>query len=221
MNKKGRGQWVKTGLGVLGLALLAVGLDHYVGSRQDAVIEERDAKLERLREQAFYYISAEIRDVRESPDIETSHQYIATIRIDSVADEPIYVSHPYVKAFLQTGETSMTEVPVEEDSNHPTEQIYRVENQSLDISKVVTIDRALPYNRNLLKRFMHIKFFISLYVLPESGFKEGEVVERRSSTFVYVKPYYVTDEEILAVHDFQDNKVPVYIPITSFRKWND
>ena len=221
MKQKGWGKWIKAGLGILCLAGAAAGLDYYVATKQEAVIAERDAKLERLREQAFYWISAEIRDVREAPDIETSQQYIATVRIDSVADEPIYVSHPYVKAFIQTGETAMTEVPVDEDPVSRVEQVYKVDGNPLDISKVVTIDRALPYNRNLLKRFMHIKFFISLYVLPESGFKEGEVVERRSSTFVYVKPYYVTDDEILAVHDFQDNKVPVYIPITSFRKWND
>ena len=58
-----------------------------------------------------------------------------------------------------------------------------------------------------------------MYVLPESGFKEGEVAERRSSTHVYLKPYYISDDEIREVIDFGDTKVPAYMPITAFRNW--
>ena len=67
---------------------------------------------------------------------------------------------------------------------------------------------------------MHIKFVFTMYVLPESGFKEGEVVERKSSSFIYLKPYYVSDAEIREEIDWGKTEVPIYMPITSFRNWD-
>ena len=184
------------------------------------IIRERDAKIKRLEKQAFYMLSTDIRDIQETENIETSHKYEALLRIDNVADEPVFISHPYVKAFVQTGKISWTEVPVREKENNNIEQMYKIEEEGQSVfKKIITVSRDLPYNEHLIRKYMHVKFYIVMYVLPESGFKEGEVVERRSSTHVYLKPFYVSNEEIREVIDFGDTKVPVYMPITSFRKW--
>jgi hypothetical protein len=50
---------------------------------------------------------------------------------------------------------------------------------------------------------------------------EGEIFDRKSETYVYLKPFWIPEEEISALIDFGDTRVPVYIPITGFRNWND
>lgn len=203
------------------IILIIIGVDFYVGEKQEAIIKEKEEKINRLEKQAFYMLSAEIRNIKETDDIESSEAYEALLRIDNVADEPVYISHPYVKAFVQTGKISWTEVPIIDKTGDKKEQMYKIdEEDQLVFRKMVTISRELPYNEYLIRKYMHVKFYIIMYVLPESGFKEGEVVERRSSTHVYLKPYYVSKEEIRKVIDFGNTPVPTYMPITAFRKWN-
>lgn len=204
---------------LVGIALI-LGADYFIGKKQITIIKEREAKIKRLEEQAFYMLSADIRDIQETKDIETSNKYEALLRVDNVADEPVFISHPYVKAFVQTGTISWTEVPVQEKDNDTVEQMYKIDEEGQNVfRKIITIARNLPYNEYLIRKYMHVKFYTVFYVLPESGFKEGEVVERRSSTHVYLKPFFISNEEIREVIDFGDTKVPVYMPITSFRKW--
>lgn len=205
---------------LVGIILTIFVVDYFVSKRQQAIINEREARIKRLERQAFYMLSAEVRDIEETGDISKTEKYEATLRIDNVADETAYISHPHVKAYIQTGEFSWTEVPVQDKEPGKAEQVYRIEPEGQVIyKKLVTINRAIPYNRYLMPRYMHVRFYISMYVLPESGFKEGEVVERRSSTYVYLKPYYISEKEIREVIDFGETKVPVYMPITAFRKW--
>lgn len=205
---------------ILGIIAIAVVVDYQVGRKQEAIIKEKEEKIRHLEEQAFYMLSAEIRDITESEDIERSEKYETLLRVDNVADEPVYISHPHIKAFVQTGEISWTEVPVQDMGGR--EQMYKVEEDGQAIfKKAVTISRDLPYNEYLIRKYMHVKFYIVMYVLPESGFKEGEVVERRSSTFVYLKPYYVSKKEIREVIDFGETEVPIHMPITAFRNWTE
>jgi hypothetical protein len=203
-----------------GLLVMFLLIDYAIGRKQRAIVTEREAKIKRLEEQAFLWISAEIRDITYPADIESSEQYEALLRVDSVADEPVYVSHPLVQAYMQTGKVSWIELPVEDKKGEPKEQMYKIEDNRLRIRKLLTIDRSIPYNRYLIRKYMHIKFVVSMNVLPESGFKEGEVVERRSSTFIYLKPYYVSRREIREEIDWGDTRVPVFMPITSFRNWD-
>jgi hypothetical protein len=204
---------------LLGIIIIVVVVDYHIGQKQEAFIKEKEEKIRRLEEQAFYMLSVEIRDIKETEDIESTEKYEALLRIDNVADEPVYISHPYIKAFVQTGEISWTELPVQDKGG--SEQMYKVEEDGQTVfRKMVTISRDIPYNEYLIRKYMHVKFYIIMYVLPESGFKEGEVVERRSSTFVYLKPYYVSEEEIREVIDFGDTEVPTHMPITAFRNWS-
>jgi hypothetical protein len=206
---------------LFGIILIIFLVDYYVGKKQDEIIKAKEAKIERLEEQASYMLSADIRDIQETVDIEMSEKYEVTLRIDNVADEPVYISHPYVKALVQTGKISWTEVSVK-DKKEKNDQVYKIEEEGQSVfRKIVTISRDIPYNEYLIRKYMHIRFYIFMYVLPESGFKEGEVAERRSSTYVYLKPYYISDDEIREVIDFGDTKVPSYMPITAFRNWTE
>lgn len=207
---------------VFGIILIAFLIDHYIEIQQEKIIKEKEAKIKHLEQQAFYLLSADIRDIKPTPDIKQSERYEVWLRVDNVAEEPVYISHPVIKAMVQTGSISWTEVPVQEDNTRKDEQVYKIapEGQSL-FKKYVTIGRDIPYNEYLIRKYMHVHFYIFMYVVPESGFKEGEVVERRSSSYVYLKPYFLSDEDIRKVIDFGETRVPFYMPITSFRNWSE
>lgn len=205
---------------LLGIVLAGVALDYVVGARQDAIIKDREAKIKELETQAFRMLSVDVRDIEETVDIKGSWQYAVTIRIDNVADEPVYISYPEVRAFMQVGTISWMEVPVAHGKSEKKEQMYKLLSGTHPFQRILTIDPKIPYNRYLIPKYMHIKFLIRFSVLPESGFKEGEVVERKSETYIYLKPFWITEKEISAVIDFGETKVPVYMPITGFRNWN-
>ena len=205
---------------VLVIIVTGAAIDYYVGARQDAIIKNREAKIKALETQAFRMVSVDVRDIQETGDIEKSWKYKATIRIDNVADEPVYIDYPEVRAFMQVGTISWTEVPVAHGNAEKKEQMYKLDNGAHSFQRMLTIDPKTPYNRYLIPKYMHIRFLIRFSVLPESGFKEGEVVERKSETYIYLKPFWITEKEISAVIDFGETRVPVYMPITGFRNWS-
>ncbi|MCL5024691.1 MAG: hypothetical protein M1497_15255 [Nitrospirae bacterium] len=203
-----------------GIVLLVIFADLYVGRQQEAIIKEKEARIKRLEEQAFRMVSVDIRDITETGRIAETGRYEAILRVDNVGDEPVYLSHPHVKAYIQTGTISWTEVPVEDKAGEKQEQIYKIEQGTLLFRKILTVVRNLPYNRYLIPKYMHVRFYITLFVLPESGFKEEEVVERKSDTYIYLKPYWIAEREIAHAIDFGQTKVPIYMPISAFRNWN-
>ena len=195
--------------------------DMFVGRWQENILKEKEAKMKRLEDQAFRMLSVEVRDITETIGIDRTGRYEANIRIDNVGDEPAYFTHPTVKAYIQTGSLSWTEMSVTEKAGEKQEQVYKIEEGHRIIKKILTVPPYLIYNKNLIPKYMHVRFFIIMNVLPESGFKEGEVVERRSNTYMYLKPFWVSAQEIKKVIDFGDTKVPVYMPISAFRNWSD
>ncbi|MBA4373386.1 MAG: hypothetical protein C0402_11075 [Thermodesulfovibrio sp.] len=205
---------------LLVLILIGAAIDYVVGARQEAIIKDREAKIKALETQAFRMVSVDVRDIEETGDIKQNWQYAVTIRIDNVADEPVYISYPEVRAFMQVGTISWMEVPIAHGRAEKKEQMYKLPSGTHPFQRILTIDPKTPYNRYLIPKYMHIKFLIRFSVLPESGFKEGEVVERKSETYIYLKPFWITEKEISAVIDFGETKVPVYMPITGFRNWN-
>jgi len=194
--------------------------DLYVGRWQETIIREKEAAIKRLEEQAFRMLSIDVRDIIEDVGIARTGRYVATIRIDNVGEEPAYLTHPVVKAYIQTGAISWTEIPITEKTGEKQEQVYRIEEGHLLFKKVLTVPRSLPYNKYLIPKYMHVRFYITMYVLPESGFKEGEVVERKSDSYVYLKPYWISMQEIARAIDFGETKIPIYMPISAFRNWS-
>jgi hypothetical protein len=204
-----------------GIVLIGLALDFSVSERQEALIRARETRLQQLERQAFYMLSVDVRDIRETEDIKKSWQYAVTIRIDNVGDEPAYIDYPEVRAFIQVGTISWMEVPVSDGKAEKKEQMYKLDSGPHSFQRILTIDPKIQYNRYLIPKYMHIRFLVRFSVLPESGFKEGEVFERKSDTYVYLKPFWITEKEISAVIDFGDTKVPVYMPITGYRNWNN
>ena len=165
---------------------------------------------EKLQKLANYMV---LPDIHDAWDIDNKpEKYEAVIKIDMVADEPVYVTHPRVMTYIQTG-TLWTEIPAEDKENEKKEQIYKLETGQYLYRFIITIDRNIKYTYYLMYGYMHVRFHVSLFVLPESAFKEEEVAERYTDVYIYLKPFYVSDEEILAQVEFVDNNVPVMIPM--------
>lgn len=195
---------------ILGITILFIAGDYLIGLKQSSIIKEREAKKERLERLAFYLIVPDIHDAR---DIKKSKgDYEAIIKIDNLADEPVYISHPQVITYVQTG-TFWTEVPVREEDGGQREQISRLETGTHFFSRIVTISRDIKYTYYQMFGYMHVRFRISMFVLPESVFKEEEVIERYTDAYIYLKPYYMTDREIARQVMFPDGKIPVMIPM--------
>lgn len=211
----------KVAVGIAAIIVAVLIADMVVGRWQQAIIKEKEATIKRLEAQAFRMLSVDIRDIAETASINQTGRYEATIRIDNVGEEPAYLTHPLVKAYIQTGPISWTEVPMAEKAGEKQEQVYKIAEGSLLFRKILTVPRHLPYNKYLIPKYMHVRFYITMDVLPESGFKEGEVVERKSDIYVYLKPYWTSAKEIAEAIDFGETKIPVYMPISAFRNWND
>jgi len=204
-----------------GAVIIVLIVDYYVAERQEAAIKAREAKIKLLEQQAFYMLSVDVRDIKETGDIWKSWKYAATVRIDNVAEEPVYIDYPEVRAFIQVGAISWMEIPVSDAGLGKKEQMYKLDTGPHRFHRILTVNPKIPYNRYLIPKYMHIRFIIRMSVLPESGFKEGEVVERKSDTYVYLKPFWISEKEIAEAIDWGDTKIPVYMPITSFRNWKN
>jgi len=184
--------------------------DYYIGQKQDAIIREKDAKKQRLEKLAFYMIFPDISDAWDIPG--TPGQYEVVLKIDNLADEPVYTTFPEVTAYVQSG-TFWTEVPIRDKETEKSEQIYKLDKGEHLYRKIVTINRALKYTFYQMYGYMHVRFHISMFVVPQSAFKEEEVIERVNDVYMYLKPYFITDKDILRQATFADNKVPVMIPM--------
>ncbi len=207
--------------GLIGLLVILLVIDYGLTMREEAILKDKAERMFKLQKQANYYIAADIRDIVYTPDIENTEKYEMILRIDNVADEPVYVSHPEAQVYMATSKVSWIELPLIEKPDEPVEQMYKVEELSIPIKKLFTIDSDIPYLMNdEMGYYMQLKVVIRLNVLPESGFKEGEVVERKAPTFCFVKPYYISREKIRETMEWGKTQVPEYIPVTAWRKWN-
>jgi hypothetical protein len=206
---------------IVGLLVVLLLVDYGLTMREEAILKDKADRMFRLQKQANYYIAADIRDIAYTPDIEKTEKYEMILRIDNVADEPVYVSHPEVQVYMATSKLSWIEQPVIEKPGEPVEQMYKVEDKSIPIKKLFTIDSDIPYlTNNEMGYYIQLKVVIRLNVMPESGFKEGEVVERKAPTFCFVKPYYISREKIREVMEWGKTEVPIYLPVTAWRKWD-
>ncbi|HEX8948530.1 MAG TPA: hypothetical protein VF790_06185, partial [Dissulfurispiraceae bacterium] len=184
--------------------------DYYLGQKEESVIREREAKRQRLEKLAFYMVIPDIQDARDMPG--RPGKYEAVLKIDNLADEPVYATYPEVRAYVQSG-TFWTEVTVHDKGKEERGQIVKLEKGQHLYRKVLTIPRNTKYTYYQMYGYMHVRFHISMFVVPQSVFKEEEVIERANDAYIYLKPYFITDKEILRQVDFADNKVPVMIPM--------
>lgn len=191
------------------IAIFFIG-DYYIGQKQESIIRERDAKKQRLEKLAFYMIFPDIQDAWDIAG--APEKYEAVLKIDNLADEPVYATHPEVRAYVQTG-TFWTEVPIHDKEKEKHEQIIKLEKGQHIYKKIVTIRRDIKYTFYQMYGYMHVQFHISMFVVPQSVFKEEEVIERVNDVYMYLKPYFISDKEILKQAAFPNNKVPTMIPM--------
>jgi hypothetical protein len=184
--------------------------DYYIGQKQESIIRERDAKKQRLEKLAFYMIFPDIQDAWDISG--APEKYEAVLKIDNLADEPVYATHPEVRAYVQTG-TFWMEVPIHDKEKEKHEQIIKLEKGQHIYKKIVTIKRDIKYTFYQMYGYMHVRFHISMFVVPQSVFKEEEVIERVNDVYMYLKPYFISDKEILKQAAFPNNKVPTMIPM--------
>jgi len=184
--------------------------DYYIGQKQESIVREREAKKQRLERLAFFMIFPDISDAWDIPG--APGQYEVVLKIDNLADEPVYATFPEVTAYVQSG-TFWTEVPIRDKGTEKREQIYKLDKGEHFYKKIVTINRGLKYTFYQMYGYMHVRFHISMFVVPQSAFKEEEVIERVNDVYIYLKPYFITDKDILKQVTFADNKVPVMIPM--------
>jgi hypothetical protein len=192
---------------IIGLFVLA---DIYIGQKQESIIRERDAKKQRLEKLAYYMIFP---DIQDAWDISGSPgNYEMVLKIENLADEPVYATHPEIRAYVQSG-TFWVEIPIQDKSEEEREQIYELEKGVHLYRKIASISRDIDYSYYQMYGYMHVRFYISMFVLPQSVFKEEEVIERSTDIYMYLKPYFLSDKDILKQVVFADNKVPVMIPM--------
>lgn len=184
--------------------------DYLIGKKQDAIIKEKAEKQERLEKLAFYMIFPDIKDAWDISG--EPEKYEVVLIVDNLADEPVYTTNPELRAYVQTG-TSWTEVPIRDKKNEKREQIYKLEKGQHLYNKVVTIKRNIKYAFYQMYGYMHVRIHISMFVVPQSVFKEEEVIERVNDVYMYLKPFFISDKDILKQVTFTDNKVPIMIPM--------
>jgi hypothetical protein len=204
-----RGKW-KLIAAVVGVVLLFFVADYLVGLKEDAVVKEKEAKKARLEKLAFHMIVPDVEDAFIMKG--SKGQYEVVIKVENLTDEPVYITYPQAVAYVQTG-TFWTEVPVREGERKAEEQVIRIDPGLHRYRKIVTIDRSIKYTYYQMFGYMHVRVRISMFVLPESAFKEEEVIDRYSDAYMYLKPYYISDREIARQVKFPDNKIPVMIPM--------
>ena len=160
---------------ILGVIALLVLIDYGVGKKQEAILQEIVAKKERLSKMANYMI---LPDIHDAWDIKGEPgKYEAVIKIDNVADEVIYVTYPEVKAYVQTN-FYWQELPVHDPEGAAKTQLSVLDTGQYLYHKIISIDENIEYTPYQVPYYMHVRFRISVYVLPESVFDEKEVLER-------------------------------------------
>jgi len=192
---------------VVGIFLLG---DFLIGLKEEAIIREKAEKKNRLEKLAFYMVLPDIQDawdVRGVPG-----KYEAVLKVENLADEPVYATYREVRAYIQSG-TYWTEVPIHDKEKKTHEQIMKLEKGVHLYHKIVAIDRGIKYTFYQMFGYMHVRFHISMFVVPESVFKEEEVINRENDVYIYLKPYYLSDKDILKQVQFPDNKVPRMMPM--------
>ncbi|MCL4456069.1 MAG: hypothetical protein M1147_07120 [Nitrospirae bacterium] len=191
------------------IALFLIG-DYYIGQKQESIIREREAKKQRLERLAFYMVFP---DIQDAGDIAGSPEnYDVTLKVDVLSDEPVYATYPETRAYVQTG-TFWTEVPIREKEKERHEQIIKLEKGQHIYKKIITVKRDIKYTFYQMYGYMHVRVHISMFVVPQSVFKEEEVIERVNDVYMYLKPYFISDQEILKQAAFSNNKVPTMIPM--------
>ncbi len=187
---------------ILGIIVSLIIADFIVGYRQNRFLAEKQAFKKKLERLAWYSLQSNIEDVLYTPD----NKYRIILKFENPLQHELYIKMPTVRVFIQVG-TQWKELPVESpaESNWGSEVIKLVEKKTVE--KIVDIN--VKNYTQLLPHYMHVWVNSTSFVAFESEPKD--IVEKSEPYYIYLKPYYVKDSEVLAKLRYE--KVPIWIPM--------
>lgn len=197
--RKYRAIWV-----ILGVVAIFVSADLIVGYRQSRFLSEQKATKKMLERLAWYSLKSDIEDVAYTPD----NKYKIMLKFENPFQKELYIMTPTVRVFIQVG-TQWKEVPVKSLSGTDEQGtvIKLVEKKAVGIIAeldVKNFTELLPY-------YMHVQVSSTSFVAFEAEPKD--IVEKAEPFYIYLKPYYAKDSEIISKMKFVENKVPIWIPM--------
>jgi hypothetical protein len=190
---------------ILLAALVAAGVDYFVGSRQERLLEEKSALRKKLERLAWYSLRSDIKDVSYEGD-----KYRITLRYENpFPEDELYLMVPALRCLVQVG-TLWKEVPLHDvGASQEASSVMKLDKPFL-IEKLIEV----PFRNfeEVLPGYMHVRINSISYVSSNSISKE-EIAEKNEDFYIYLKPYYADNAKVAKKFNFVDNKVPIWIPM--------
>lgn len=187
---------------IIGVIVSFIIIDLIVGYRQDRFLSEKRALKKKLERLAWYSLQSNIEDILYTPD----NKYRIILKFENPLQDELYIKMPTVRVFIQIG-TQWKEIPVEipARADWNGDVIKLVEKKTVE--RIVKID-AKDFTE-LIPYYMHIWVNSTSFVAFEAEPKD--IVEKAEPFYIYLKPYYVKDSEVLTKLHYE--KVPIWIPM--------
>ncbi len=183
----------------------AVALDYVVGYKQSKLLSEKAALKKKMEQLAWYTLRAEVKNVAYIKD-----KYNITIKYENAfPEEVLYVMTPQLRCFIQVG-TMWKEIPVLNPGKSGGESGVTKLDGAKDIDMLIEV----PFRNfeEVLPGYMHVRINSMSYIASDTISKD-DIVEKNEDFYIYLKPYYAKDSEMLRNYKFTNNAVPVFIPM--------
>ncbi len=189
------------------IVLVAIGLvatDYGIGVYQRYALAARQAARAKLERMALFNLRAEVQDIAMLP----GNQYRLTVKLDNPFPEhEFYVMTPEVQVYVQQG-TVWREVPTRPAA--PTSH-GSVDKISGPRASEHIFEASIKKFEELIPGYMHVRISNVMYVSPRSEPQREEIVERNDNYYVYLKPPWADDRELLRKNQFPGGQAPVWI----------
>ncbi len=195
----------KTLIAALLIIVSVVAVDYFVGYRQNTFLREKAALQKKLQRMAYYVLQSNIKDMTYSGE-----RYKMTLSYEKAPfqKEDIYVMTPAIRVFVQVG-TLWKEVPLHDVTAKSDAEVIRLD-KPLVIEKLIEV----PFKNyeEVLPGFMHVRINSVSYVASDTISTE-DIAEKNEDFFIYLKPYYADDKAMANKFKFENNVIPVWIPM--------
>lgn len=186
--------------------LLGAGLplaDHFAGRYQAQLIEARKEARARLEKMGWYYLRADIADVRYTED----GRYRLSVWMENVFPEhDFFVMMPAMRVFVQVG-PQWREVPVSEPP-----QRY-AEGSVVNLKEKIVIERVFEVSLKdyfeLLPGYMHV-LINNVMFLSDDAEPKHDIVERSDNYYLHLRPANANDDDLRRRNNFP-GEVPLFV----------
>lgn len=201
--RRSRHAWVAMALAALAAIGLGAG-DYLVGRYQQHQIERSKEKRKQLEKMAFYYLRADVDNVKYTPD---NRYHVSVWMENAFPEHDLYVMLPTLRTFIQVG-PRWKEVPSTEPGGAQWSEGTVVKLQGKVTAERVADIREKDYFE-LLPGYMHIRFENVMYIAAEPEPKD-DVFERSDVYYIHLRPVGADDERLRRLNSFP-GAVPIYI----------